>query len=81
MSLYKFIIDPINKQKYSYNSLEYKEILKKYIHAYKLGGNNNKNELKQFLLEINETDKKRQKNALNKRKKRKFKNKKFKLQK
>ena len=80
MSLYKFIIDPINKQKYSYNSLEYKEILKKYIHTYKLGGNN-KNELTNFLLEIKETDKKRQKNALNKRKKRIFKNKKFKLQK
>ena len=38
MSLYKFIIDPRNNQKYSYNSLEYKQILKKYIQNYKLGG-------------------------------------------
>ena len=78
MSLYKFIIDPRNNQKYSYNSLEYKQILKKYIQNYKLGGTSEDFNSDNFLKQMESNDKERQKKALIKRKKRIIESKKFK---
>ena len=42
MSLYTYIVDPISYHKYHYNSVEYKNILRKYIRqVYKTGGGGN----------------------------------------
>ena len=70
MSLYRFIIDPINKQKYNYDTIEFKEILKKYIKIYKTAGKSEKLDASEFLEIIINQDKKRQSEALQKRIKR-----------
>ena len=67
MSLYTFIIDPINKQKYNYNTVEFKEILKKYIKIYKSAGKSEKLDASEFLDTIKKQDKIRQSKALQKR--------------
>ena len=67
MSLYRFIIDPINKQKYNYDTIEFKEILKKYIKIYKTAGKSEKLDSSEFLDTIRKQDKIRQSRALEKR--------------
>ena len=71
MSLYTYIVDPISYQKYHYNSVEYKNILRRYIrqvykHKLKVGGKSHsksKFNASEFIQNMGKQNKERIENA------------------